>query len=345
MPRKPAVVVAALLVLALVAGLAWWLTRPGSRLEEAARLAPQDTQRLLWTDWAGVRTATGVADARSEAGLDALLEAGYDADLTSTSALIGSSQPMRDRLGVSPANVEWELYAQGTDGAALFLRLPEDLDLSDVSERLERLGYARPGDEDGVWTGGEDVAVQAGFSPELQHVALLADRHLLVAADAADYLETAVATATGDRDPTGTLDEVVEGAGDAVTGVLLTGTYACEHQAMSQSDAATQSEAEALIERAGGVGPYRAMALVAGDEPRLSALFAYEDEDRARADLDPRTELARGPALGQGGDFGERFTLRDSVAEGPLLRMTLDPVAGVPVLSDLSSGPLLFAGC
>ena len=55
--------------------------------------------------------------------------------------------------------------------------------------------------------------------------------------------------------------------------------------------------------------------------------------------------LAAGPAPGQGGDFSDRFAVDEVTAEGTLVRMVLDPEPGAFVLSDLSSGPVLFAPC
>jgi hypothetical protein len=55
--------------------------------------------------------------------------------------------------------------------------------------------------------------------------------------------------------------------------------------------------------------------------------------------------LARGPAPGQGGTFGDRFRVTSVTAQGSLVVMQLDPRPDASVLSDLSTGPLLFATC
>ena len=49
--------------------------------------------------------------------------------------------------------------------------------------------------------------------------------------------------------------------------------------------------------------------------------------------------------MGQGGDFTDRFTLRSARADGSVVTLELRPVKGQYVLSDLSSGPVLFATC
>ncbi len=58
--------------------------------------------------------------------------------------------------------------------------------------------------------------------------------------------------------------------------------------------------------------------------------MAFENDDQARRNADSRSELAAGPAPGQGGDFGERFTLGSVTADGSVVRMELEPVDGQP---------------
>ncbi len=76
----------------------------------------------------------------------------------------------------------------------------------------------------------------------------------------------------------------------------------------------------------------------------LSVGMVFENEEQASEDLQPRTDLASGPAPGQGGTFSERFRVTDSVAEGRVLSMTFDPAKGT-LLGDLAQGPVLFATC
>ena len=74
-------------------------------------------------------------------------------------------------------------------------------------------------------------------------------------------------------------------------------------------------------------------------------VLAFESDDQASINADTRSVLASGPAPGQGGDFGDRFAVDTVTAEGSLVTLELDPVEGEYVLSDLSSGPVLFATC
>ena len=54
---------------------------------------------------------------------------------------------------------------------------------------------------------------------------------------------------------------------------------------------------------------------------------------------------ATGPAVGQGGDFADRFSLTRASAEGDVVVLELDPLPDQFVLSDLSAGPVLYATC
>jgi hypothetical protein len=77
----------------------------------------------------------------------------------------------------------------------------------------------------------------------------------------------------------------------------------------------------------------------------VRVVLGFENDEQARVNADTRSVLARGPAPGQGGDFSDRFTVDRVTAEGSLVTLNLDPVEGQYVLSDLSSGPVLFATC
>jgi hypothetical protein len=114
---------------------------------------------------------------------------------------------------------------------------------------------------------------------------------------------------------------------------------------MSDADGPDQTRAAELIRAAGKVHPMTgfAMASVPGGDVRVA--MAFEDDAAARTDADSRSKLADGPAPGQGGSFGDRFRLGKVVADGRVLTMDLHPVPGAFVLSDLSTGPLLFATC
>jgi hypothetical protein len=344
------VVGAGLLVLALVvAGLLWWRSAQLTDLQRAVSLAPPDGQRLSWTDWASVRheLGTDVTGGSGTAGLEDFLDEGFDADLTSSSALLQSAADLHESYGFSPASLEWELFSQSDQGAVLLLRTPDSFDFDALADRLDGLGYDRPESDTGVWQGGADVLadISPSLTPELQYVALDSDRHLIVTSDRADYLDEAMETVTGDGDQLEGFDDMVEASGEPLSAAIYSGTIACEALAMSAADPADQAQAEELIRNAGEVNPVTGFAMSVQPGMDVRVVLGFENDEQARVNADTRSVLARGPAPGQGGDFSDRFTVDRVTAEGSLVTLNLDPVEGQYVLSDLSSGPVLFATC
>lgn len=337
------VLVVALLAAAALVAVRWWNDRDRTDLERATAFAPADAERLSWTDWAGVRAELG------SRGLEDLLDQGYEADLTSTSALVGSGPELADLFGFSPATLEWELFAQSESGAVVILRLPDDTDFDDVADQVERIGFDRPDDDatdGGVWTGGAELLAEIGttLTPELQHVALDAEDRLVLTSDNQEYLERAV-DEIGDAELPDGLQAVVAASGDALSAALYDGPHACSALAMSRADRSDQAEGERLVEEAGDVNPLTGFAISAQPGGQVRVTMGFEGEEQARTNADTRAVLAAGPAPGQGGDFADRFTVDRATADGDVVTLDLDPVEGTYVLSDLSTGPVLFATC
>ena len=347
--RVTIAVTGALVIVLVVAGFLWWRGTPGTEFERAAGLAPAGSERLSWTDWSAVRDELGArltADSSAQDVSD-FLDRGYDADLTSASALLQSAPEMQTSFGFSPATAEWELFSQSASGAVVMLRLTDAVDFAALEGRLVDLGYTRPKDDSGVWLGGPDLlsTIGSGLTPELQYVALDADDHLLFASDTEEFLTQAVAdAAAGDAAPD-ELRTVVAASGEPVSASVYTGAYTCSALAMSQADPANQAEAEALLQAAGKVNPVTGFAMSVQPDLGVRVVMSFENDDQARTNADTRAALVSGPAPGQGGDFTDRFTVGQVVADGRLVRMDLEPKQGQYVLSDLSTGPVLFATC
>lgn len=344
------VAIAVALVVVVVAGLVVWrLGRPGSELERALAMTPADTERATWTDWAGVRRELGASlDASSSSEqLASFLDDAFAEDLSSMSALLSSADVLQQEVGFSPATLEWELFAQSSAGAVDLMRVTEEVDLDEVGDRLEALGWQRPEEDDGTWVGGPDVlsGVGTGLTPELQHLTLLADDDLIVSSDQIPYLEDAGAAVRGDAESADDLADLSAGLDDPLAAAVYAGPYACEKLAMAQADDDASAEADQLVERAGGVHPLTgfAMAERAGGDVRV--VMQVEDQDDAASDADARAALAAGPAPGQGGSFTDRFTVEQAGSRGRTITMDLEPEEGEYVLSDLTSGPVLFATC
>lgn len=358
-PWNPRLIVVAGAGLALVlvavlamAGWHWWQERERTDLERAVAYAPSATERFSWTDWAAVRRELGAdLDARSPAeDVESFLADGYDAGLTSGSAMVDSATVLQNALGFSPADVAWELLAQSSTGSVLLVGLPDDLDTDELAAGFESLGYERPDDEDGVWNGGEQLVARlaeqngADLSPQFQYLAVDPDRHVLLASDSGPYLRDAVAGLDDDHVDQGVAD-VAHAVGEPLSAAVYTGDRACTSLAMAQADDSDQSTADQLIAAAGGVDPLTGFAMAAEPGGTVRVALAFEDDDRAHRNADSRAELAAGPAPGQGGDFSERFDLGPVTADGRVVTMELKPVDDSPVLSDLSTGPVLFATC
>ena len=323
--------------------------RGSSEFANAVASAPAGTERLSWTDWAGVRRQLGseVDSGSSAADLRAFLEDGFDADLTSRSVLVQSAPLLQASFGFSPASVEWELFSQSQDGAVITLRLPDEADFDALGNRLEELGYARPRSETGVWAGGPDLvsSISTGLTPELAYLVLEADDHLVLASDQESFLETAARSATGDADRVDGQEAVADALGEPVSAAVYAGEYACGALAMAQADADDQAQAAELVAAAGTVDPYLAFAMGVRPDGDVRVAMQFANDDQARANADSRAVLANGPAVGQGGEFAERFALQSARADGAVVTLDLQPVEGQYLLSDLSSGPVLFATC
>jgi hypothetical protein len=352
-PRRVTIAVVTLVGLALLAaavivGVRWWRHRDTTAFEQATSYAPADAERLSWTDWAAVREKTG-ADLDADSSADAVqsfLDDAFDQDLTSTSALVQSAPVLQSHLGFSPANVEWELFSQSTEGAVVIVKLPDGADVDAVGDDLEKAGFSRPEHDDGVWTGGDTVLPTIGedLTPELQYVALDADDGLVLTSDRAGYLRHVVDD-LGDDEISAPLRSVVRASGEPLSAAAYDGDRACTALAMSQADADDQASADRLVREAGTVDPVQALAMSVQPGGDVRVVMAFADDEQARTNAASRARLAAGPAPGQGGDFSDRFSVTSATSEGDLVTLDLDPVSGTYVLSDLSSGPVLFATC
>lgn len=343
-------VLAAALVVVVAALVVVWVVRDGerTRLERAVELVPASTQRFSWTDWTAVRAAVDadVDTGSSAEDVRSFLLTAYDRDLTATTALDDSGPAMQTTLGFSPASLDWELFAQGADGAVIAMGLPEDYDVAALRDRLRELGYAAPDEADGVWDAGTDLVSRLGdgsLTPELAALQIDEDDHVLYAADQASYLRGRADAARGEReDATATAAAAL---GDPWSALLLGGDQACTELAMSDADEADKVRAAELVKEAGGVHPLTGFGIATEPGGDVRVAMTLENDDQAREDADSRSRLAAGEAPGQGGTFPERFRLGKVSADGTLLTMALKPREGQSVLSDLADGPLLFATC
>jgi hypothetical protein len=346
--RLIAAVVALVVIVAAgaVAGVRAWHAAHRSELQRALALAPKDAARYSWTDWAGVRAALGVSGT-GEAADEALLDKGYDADLTPGSSITTSVDTLRDGFGFTPATLSWELLTQSTSGAALLMRVSDSVSFDAIRAHLTDAGFAPPSGDGQVWDG--STADGTGAVPILGFVALDESEHLVITSDRSGFLGDVV-DQLGSGDLPGPIAQAADAVGSPLSAELYDSDYTCSHLAMANADSTDQAEGEQLIADAGAVNPVLGFAMArlrdgdgrAGD---VRVAMAFADHGQAVANATTRAKLAAGEAPGQGGSFGDRFTLGRVAAHDAVVTMDLHPKDGSPVLSDLSTGPLLFATC
>jgi len=351
-PRRRLVALGVVLLLVAAGALAWVLAtrddEEAGRLATALAMAPEPSARIGWTDWAGVREELDVdlSAASQIAEVQSFLDAGFDADLISTSALVQSAPVLQERFGFSPATVDWELFAQSTEGALLILGLPDSLDLDQLEDKIEEVGYQRPSEDDGSWIGGHDLLPQLGtVTQELAFITIDRERRVLAASDESASVETWRGEQRGlDRDDalSGVAEEMDD---DALSAAIYDGDYACTSLAMTEAPDSDRTRAADLIDAAGEVSPLRAYAIATLPGGDVRVAMAFESEEQARTNADTRAVLASGPAPGQGGSFPDRFDLGEVAADGKIVTMELEPLPGNYVMSDMASGPVLFATC
>ena len=318
-PRLVLLAVAAVVVLLLVALVAW-LRPPATGVAAAVDVLPDDTLRVGYVDWSQVVELAdgGEVDEGSEDSVRAFFGRVYEQDLTVGSALDTSLTALDANLGVSPLDATWEVYGQARQSSVSVLALGDEVDLEAVEGRLGDLGYQAPSEgagEGGTWVGTPEVV--AGMDPPLtpvqENLAVLADERLLVMSDAPEAVSRAVAVIRGDEESLGSVDgvdDLVSVAEDAPTVALWVDDYACEELAMSQADPSDIDAAEGLVGEVGGVHPLAGLVMAQRPDGSLGVGMRFASSDQASADLQPRVDLAGG----RGGRAGR-------VVRGPLLRL------------------------
>jgi hypothetical protein len=352
LPRHRLIAIGVALLLIAVVAVVWVLLSrddedDAGRLETAVAMAPEDTARFGWTDWSGLREEleAELSASSSTADVAEFLDAGFEADLTSTSALGASAPILQERYGFSPATVDWELFAQGESGAVVLIGVSDSVDLDEVEGAIAEIGYQQPAGSDGVWVGGPDLLATLGtVSQELAYLTIDHDRQVLAASDEAATLESWRDEQRGAHLDDG-ISAVASDVETALSASIYSGDYACTALAMTQAADADRTRAAELISDAGEISPLTAYAIASLPGGSVRVAMGFESEEQARTNADTRAQLAAGPAPGQGGAFPDRFELGEVTADDSVVSMELDPVTASYVQSDLANGPVLFATC
>jgi hypothetical protein len=336
-----ATVLVVVIAVVVVLGVHAWRSAHRTDLQRAMDLAPKDGARYSWTDWSAVRRALGTSSD------ERLLDEGYDADLTPASSITSSADLLRSAFGFTPSTMSWELLSQSTSGATLLMRVSDPVSFASIRSHLEDAGYVAPEKADGVWDGSAVDGV--GGVPILSYVALDEDRHLVATSDADGFL-TQVVGGFGKGSVPSSIAHVVDAVGESLAAEVYDGDYTCSKLAMAQASSADEAQGQQLVAEAGKVNPVLAFAMAreptgAGRAGDVRVALAFADHDQAVVNATTRAKLASGDAPGQGGTFADRFRLGEVAAHGQVVTMALRPRDRSPVLSDLSTGPLLFATC
>lgn len=356
MHRRGLAVGLVLVVLAVVAAGAWfgWRALQRTDYERAVTLLPEETLRATWTDWAAVRSLADGSDLGAEPStrdVGGFLSRAYDLDLTSTSAVADSTYAMDRHYGFSALDAEWEMFGQSREGQVVVLGFGDGVDLEGVERTLRQLGYAEPAEDGAVWAGSVDLVagLDVSLTPVMQNVVVLPSEGLVLLSDAREYAAVAAEVVDGSAPSLDEVDGVSELAsevGSPVTAVHFADDFACEALGMAAADEDDQALAERRVEEAGGVSPLAGYVMAMAPGRTAVVGMYFESSSRASDDLRPRVELATGEAVGQGGTFEERFRVVEARSEGQRIVMDLRPAEDdLPLVSDLTQGPVLFASC
>ncbi len=178
---------------------------------------------------------------------------------------------------------------------------------------------------------------------------VLPDLRLVLLSDDADYASRAADVARGSAPSVLSVAGVPALASLAkqpVNAVLWASTFACEDLSMGNAGGDDRTLGEQLVRRAGGVTPLSGLVMARQPSRALVVGMHFETAEQASRNLQPRVDLAAGPAPGQGGSFADRFRVTSGQRAGSEVVMTLVPRRGeTGLLSDISEGPVLFATC
>lgn len=298
---------------------------------------PSDTASASITDWAGVREAVGTD-----------LDAAYRADLSSVSVLAGSAHAMSEQYGWSVHDLEWESYGQSDRGAGAVLQLSDEIDVDAVRSGLREVGYEEPSDDDGVWAAGNALVARTDptLTPMLSFVVVREAARQVVISDRRPYVERmaqalsgAVASVADDR----SVRSVGLELRDALVANVHVGGRGCELMGFGNASPADQQQARARVTAVGGVGRHAAVGLAL---TREQFVLAMAFDGPVEGEVAARAELARGEAVGQGGTFDERFTVREATRRDRTVVLEMEPAPDArQLLSDLGRGAFLPAVC
>jgi len=317
-------------------------------LAAALDTLPSDSQVAGFTDWSAIRQRLDLGRASTAADRAALNDDASLRDLSTRSVLGRSIEEMHDSYGWSAADLDWEVYGQARDGAAMVARVDDSVSMSDVRGALRKLGY----DQDGrVWNATASSPIDGELSATLASVAIVPGKHLVIAADRETYVRTVLQVI--DRDEPSLLSvrpasEVAQALVGTDSALLQTSGVACAATSVEKQSADVQAQARAAVARAGELADVtfagRGLSDVSTDKQEVLFAMGFDSPSEAVSQLKARMALARGAFIGGNGRIEDSLQLTGSRVDGSTatLRFDHDPDSAA-YMSGV--GPLLFASC
>ncbi|MEO6604986.1 MAG: hypothetical protein ABIN55_05180 [Aeromicrobium sp.] len=340
-----------LVIGAALTGGYWVSARAGdtrSSLTAALDALPDDTLVAGFTNWSSIRKQLDLGDASSTAGRAALNDDASLLDL-STRSLIGRSvEEMHQSFGWSVADLDWEVYGQAADGAAMVARFDDSVSLADVRGSLRKLGYTQDGR---VWTLSASSSLTGELATSLASIAIIPGERLVVAADRPTYVLTVLQVIDRDMPSLLTVRSAAQVAGALVgtdSALVQGGALACEDTSLAKQPADVQAQASAAVARAGDLANLtfagRGLTDVSKGKQEVAFVMGFDSPSVAAAQLTARKALAKGPLIGGSGRIEDSLQLTSSRVDGATatLRFAHDPVSAAYMGG---IGPLLFASC
>lgn len=351
------VYVAGVLVVVAVVGVVTWRVLSGTTTyQQALDTLPDSTLRTTYVDWQVVREqakGTSLGAGSSSAEVDEFLGRAYDLDLTSGSGVSDSTSVLAQRFGFSPLHARWEALGQSRQGQVDVMKLDDEVDMPGIERALRRLGYKPPSSgagKGGTWLGGPDLVstISGDLTPIEQYVVVLPDDKLVLMSDNQDYATLAAKVASGSGDSLADdegVSSLAAAADTPVAAVQWTSTFACEDLTMGSADESDQQAGDDLVAKAGKISPLDGLVMAQQADRALVVGMHFETSQQASANLQTRVDLASGASPGQGGSFDGRFKVTSGKAAGKDVVLDLKPRTKQALLSDISTGPVLFATC
>ncbi len=319
-----------------------------SSLASALGALPADTQVAGFTDWSAIRGRLDLDAGTTVATRAALNDDASLRDLSTRSVIGRSVEEMHQAYGWSAADLDWEVFGQAADGAAMVARLDESVSLDRVRAALRSLDYDL---DDGVWSTTDSTPVSGELAETLASITVIADQRLVVASSRPAYVMTVrevidrrQSSLLGVRPVT----QIAAELAGSDTALIQGGAVACAAASFEKQPADVLAQAGAAVTRVGALEAMtyagRALTDRSADLQEVRFALGFASPAQAVDQLQTRIALASGPAIGGSGRVEDSLRLTSSRVTGATasLRFDHDPTTATYMGG---TGPLLFASC